>query len=77
MALGPYCQKPEPLVGRIIDTHSNPGDLVVDFFAGYGTTGIAALKRGRRFLGCEAIEADALAANVRCLDALDPAGHPR
>lgn len=61
-----YCQKPEPLMARLIETHSNPGDLVVDPFCGYGSTGITALKLGRRFLGCEAIEADAIAANLRC-----------
>ena len=60
------CQKPLPLIERLINTHSNPGDLVVDFFAGYGTTGIAALGLGRRFLGCEAIRADALWADARC-----------
>ena len=60
------CQKPEPLIERLIDTHSNQGDLVVDFFSGYGTTGIVALKRNRRFIGCEVIKADAEAANERC-----------
>jgi DNA modification methylase len=62
------CQKPEALIDRLIKTHSNEGDLVVDFFAGYGTTGISALKLGRRFMGCEAIEADAVAADQRCCD---------
>lgn len=60
------CQKPESLIDRLVDTHSNPGDLVVDFFAGWGTTGIVSLKKGRKFLGCEAIERDANAANERC-----------
>ena len=60
------CQKPEPLIQRLIETHSNPGDLVVDFFAGYGTTGIVALKLGRRFVGCEAIVDDARDADARC-----------
>lgn len=63
-------QKPLPLMERIIKTHSNEGDLVVDMFCGWGTTGIAAVKLGRRFLGCEKIEADADAANQRCLDAV-------
>ena len=60
-------QKPLLLLERLIETHSNPGDLVVDFFAGYGSTGIVALKLNRRFLGCEAIEADAKKANARCV----------
>lgn len=57
------CQKPLPLLGRLILTHSNPDGLVVDFFAGSGSTSIAAQANGRRFLGCEAIEADALKAS--------------
>ena len=63
------CQKPQDLIARLITAHSNEGDLVVDFFAGYGTTGIVALNHGRRFLGCEAIKADAEAANARCVKA--------
>lgn len=59
-------QKPVELMNRIISTHSNEGDLVVDVFAGYGTTGISALQLNRKFLGCEAIKVDAEAANNRC-----------
>lgn len=69
------CQKPVELLERLIATHSNPGDLVVDCFAGYGTTGIAARRLGRRFLGCEAIELDAIAANRR-VRAASAAGIP-
>jgi site-specific DNA-methyltransferase (adenine-specific) len=59
------CRRPLPLLARLIKTHSNPNDLVVDFFAGFGTTGIVAHNLGRRFMGCEAIEKDAaLCANV-------------
>jgi site-specific DNA-methyltransferase (adenine-specific) len=64
-----YTQKPIPLMERLIKTHSNKGDLVVDFFAGWGTTGVAALRNGRRFVGCEAIQADAKAADRRCIEA--------
>jgi hypothetical protein len=39
---------------RIIQTHSNPGDLVVDCFAGWGSTGISAVQNDRDFMGCEA-----------------------
>jgi len=35
---------------RIIQASSNPGDLVLDFFAGSGTTGAAAHELGRRFM---------------------------
>lgn len=40
-------QKPLPILERIVKVHSNPGDTVLDFFAGSGTTGEAALKNGR------------------------------
>lgn len=63
-------QKPVELMERLVQTHSNPDDLVVDPFCGWGTTGIAALKLGRRFLGCERIVEDAKQANQRCLDAV-------
>ena len=42
-------QKPLAILDRIVRTHSNPGDLVVDFFAGSGTTGEAAARLGRRY----------------------------
>ena len=44
-------QKPLGILERIIRASSNPGDLVLDFFAGSGTTGEAALKSGRRHPG--------------------------
>lgn len=43
-------QKPEGILRRIITASSRPGDLVVDFFAGSGTTGAVAKKLGRHFL---------------------------
>ncbi len=43
-------QKPMGILKRIIQASSNPGDLVLDFFAGSGTTGAAALELGRKFL---------------------------
>ncbi|MGI9311364.1 MAG: DNA-methyltransferase [bacterium] len=43
-------QKPLGVLERIIKVHSDRGDLVLDFFAGSGTTGAAAAKHGRRFL---------------------------
>ena len=43
-------QKPLAIVGRIIRVHSNPGDMVLDFFAGGGTAGEAAAASGRRFV---------------------------
>jgi site-specific DNA-methyltransferase (adenine-specific) len=43
-------QKPLGVLRRIIAASSNPGDLVLDFFAGSGTTGVAAHEVGRRFI---------------------------
>ena len=40
-------QKPLGIIRRIILASSNPGDLVLDFFAGSGTTGAACLELGR------------------------------
>ncbi len=47
------CQMPEQLLGRIIRSCSNPGDLVLDPFAGSGTTLTVAKKLHRRYLGFE------------------------
>tara|TARA_R110000824_G_scaffold224971_1_gene412634 strand:- start:205 stop:1086 length:882 start_codon:yes stop_codon:yes gene_type:complete len=46
-------QKSLPLFEELINKHSNEGDLVLDCFAGSATTGVAALKTDRRFIGCE------------------------
>jgi len=43
-------QKPLGILERIVKVHSNPGELVLDFFAGSGTAGEAAAKHGRDFL---------------------------
>ena len=43
-------QKPLGILERIVRVHSNPGDTVLDFFAGSGTTGVAAAKNGRRYI---------------------------
>ena len=45
--------KPERLLQRIIQIASNPGDLVLDSFAGSGTTGAVAQKLGRRWVMVE------------------------
>lgn len=45
--------KPEGLVMRAIEIASNPGDLVLDSFAGSGTTGAVAHKMGRRWIMVE------------------------
>ena len=43
-------QKPETLLERIIQSSSNEGDLVADFFAGSGTTAAVAEKLGRKWI---------------------------
>lgn len=43
-------QKPLGILERIVRVHSNPGDMVLDFFAGSGTTGVAAARNGRRYM---------------------------
>lgn len=46
-------QKPLPLLERIIQTSSNPGDLVLDPFSGCGTAISAAQKLGRQWIGID------------------------
>ena len=43
-------QKPLGILERIVKVHSKPGDVVLDFFAGSGTTGAAAAKLERNFI---------------------------
>lgn len=50
------CQMPEQLLARIITTSSNPGDLVVDPFAGSGSTLVVAKKLHRDWIGFELSE---------------------
>ncbi|MGO1737118.1 MAG: site-specific DNA-methyltransferase [Leucobacter sp.] len=49
--------KPERLLERIIQIGSNPGDIVLDVFAGSGTTAAVAQKMARRWVTCELLEA--------------------
>lgn len=49
-------KKPERLIKRIFDIGSNQGDLVMDFFAGSGTSLAVATKTGRHFIGIEQLE---------------------
>lgn len=46
-------QKPLALCEYLVKTHSNPGDIVLDNCMGSGTTGVAALRNGRSFIGME------------------------
>lgn len=49
-------EKPAGLVAKFIDAHTNPGDLVLDPFAGSGTTLAVARSMGRRAIGIEVDE---------------------
>ena len=46
-------QKPLDLMRYLVSTYSQPGDLILDPFAGSGTTLVAAQQLGRNFLGCD------------------------
>jgi site-specific DNA-methyltransferase (adenine-specific) len=49
-------QKPEKLLAKIILASTNPGDLILDPFAGSGTTAVVAKKLGRDFVTIESDE---------------------
>jgi site-specific DNA-methyltransferase (adenine-specific)/modification methylase len=57
-------QKPLAVLRQLIELGSRPGDLVLDPFMGVGSTGVAALELGRRFIGME-IDATYVAASER------------
>jgi site-specific DNA-methyltransferase (adenine-specific) len=65
------CQMPEQLLGRIIRACSNEGELVLDPFAGSGTTLAVAKKLRRRFVGFELSEQYTLQVKKR-LQAIQP-----
>ena len=46
-------QKPESLMLELVELFTDPGDIVLDPFCGSGTTGVACLRLGRRFIGIE------------------------
>lgn len=49
-------KKPEKLLRRILEMSTRPGDLVLDFHAGSGTTCAVAHKLGRRYIGVEQLD---------------------
>jgi len=47
------CQKPVTILEKIIETHTNEGNIVMDCFMGSGSTGQAAINLKRKFIGFE------------------------
>ena len=47
------CQKPLAVVRPFVERLTDPGDVVLDCFAGTGTTGVACVQTGRNFIGIE------------------------
>lgn len=45
--------KPTALMGALVGDYSRPGDTVLDSHMGAGTTGVACMRSGRKFIGCE------------------------
>jgi site-specific DNA-methyltransferase (adenine-specific) len=64
-------QKPLAILERIVQVHSDPGDVVLDFFAGSGTSGEAAAKHGRSFVLIDE-NPDAVRIMARRLVAFEP-----
>jgi tRNA G10 N-methylase Trm11 len=64
-------QKPIALMSRLILDHTKPNDLVIDPFCGSGSTGIAAVMNGRRFIGIELDDKYARIATARIKDAAE------
>lgn len=67
------CEKPQALLRHIIEASSKPGAVVLDAFAGTGSTGIAARALGRHFIGIELSEQYATTARQRIAEAGAPA----
>lgn len=51
-----FTPKPERLIERVVHMATNPGDLVLDFFLGSGTTAAVAHKMGRRWIGVDQMD---------------------
>ena len=56
-----------------IEKATNPGDLILDPFCGSGSTGVAAINTGRRFIGIEIDEGYADIARARIAKAAEQA----
>ena len=59
------CQKPEWIIERLLKLYTKENDIVLDFFAGSGTTGIVAKKLNRNFIMFDCIEKYVITAQKR------------
>ncbi|GEC61733.1 site-specific DNA-methyltransferase [Gluconobacter oxydans] len=69
--------KPEPLISRIIELSSKPGEIILDSFGGSGTTGAVAHKMGRRWIMVELgdhCETHIVPRLYKVIDGEDPGG---
>ena len=66
------CPLQLPLIERCVRLWSNPGETVLSPFAGIGSEGVVATRRGRRFIGCELKRSywDTACANLRESEAM-------
>lgn len=62
-------QKPVELMKYMILTYTNPGETVLDFTMGSGTTGVACAETGRKFIGCEVDRSQFIRARARVKNA--------
>ena len=63
-------QLPVPLISRIVQVCSDPGDLVIDPFMGTGTVGVACRLHGRSYVGCDVSKTCAQQSTRRINDAV-------
>lgn len=73
--MGYPTQKPESLLERIIQASSKPGDVVLDPFAGCGTTVAAAQKLGRKWIGIDITHLGIALLKYRLQDAFNLAAY--
>lgn len=69
-------QKPVPLLEYLIKTYTNDGELVLDATMGSGSTGVAAINTGRKFIGFELDEKFFNIARERLEEAAHPSVQP-
>ncbi len=65
--------KPLKMMTALIERLTSPGDLILDPFCGSGTTGVACIQTGRRFIGIEIDPGYADIARARCAKAAEQA----